>query len=98
MIKWKKPDGGTFKSVECPITIAHFESHGYEQVKEDFVRPIDKGDFRLDLQSCKDKTEIENLVIELTGIDIDKRGSIDTVRSKAMKVLEDYYGDCSTSS
>lgn len=42
------------------------------------------------VMSFEDKDDLENYIKEVTGIDIDKRGKLETVKKKALGALEEW--------
>lgn len=40
------------------------------------------------VRECIDKEEVEALILSTIGVDIDKRGSLDTVKEKALAAIE----------
>lgn len=45
-------------------------------------------DVRSAVRGCIDKDEVEALILSTIGVDIDKRGSLDTVKEKAIAAIE----------
>jgi hypothetical protein len=45
------------------------------------------------IHECVDKNEVESLILSTIGVDIDKRGTLDTVKEKAFKALEEYRNE-----
>ena len=81
MIKWMRPSGSTIETGEGENIVKFAEQWGWTRVLEDPVRTSDE------LSGFTTKDEVEAYVLEKTGVDIDKRGSLDTVKDKARAVL-----------
>lgn len=51
-------------------------------------------DLRAAINDCRDKDEIESLLMSTIGVDLDKRGSLETVKEKAMAALKGHSDEC----
>lgn len=78
MITWKRPSGSTLETGEGANIEKFAKLWGWVKVGSN--------DCSLDAMTSKD--EIEAYVLDATGVDIDKRGSLDTVKAKARAVLD----------
>lgn len=50
---------------------------------------MEQSEDRSVIMAMSDKDDIEKYVLRVTGVDLDKRGSIETIKEKALKVLAD---------
>ena len=81
MITWKRPSGSTLETGEGANIEKFAKLWGWVKVGSQ-----SSNDCPLDAMTSKD--EIEAYVLDATGVDIDKRGSLDTVKAKARAVLD----------
>lgn len=81
MIKWMRPSGSIIETGEGENIVKFAAQWGWTRVLKDPVIPNDE------LSAFTTKDEVEAYVLEKTGVDIDKRGSLDTVKDKARAVL-----------
>lgn len=81
MIKWMRPSGSIIETGEGENIVKLAEQWGWARVLKDPAIPNDE------LSAFTTKDEVEAYVLEKTGVDIDKRGSLDTVKDKARAVL-----------
>ena len=95
MITWIRQDGSKIQTNEQRGNIDFAIRHGWvrEGEEPEFIRPVDQQDYKAMINALETKDEIETYVIAITGIDIDKRGKLDTVKAKAIKAVEAYHGD-----
>jgi hypothetical protein len=68
------------------------ESDPVEKVESQAVEP-QQVDVEAAIYGCVDKNEVESLILSTIGVDIDKRGTLDTVKEKAFKALEDFRNE-----
>ena len=80
MIKWMRPSGSIIETGEGENIVKLAEQWGWIRADK---APV--ADDELSIFTTKD--EVEAYVLEKTGVDIDKRGSLDTVKDKARAVL-----------
>lgn len=82
MIKWMRPSGTVLETGEGENIVKFAAQWGWKRLSEDLIETPDD-----ELSVFATKDEIEAYVLEKTGVDIDKRGSLDTVKEKARAVL-----------
>ena len=82
MIKWMRPSGSIIETDEGENIVKFAKLWGWKRLSADLVETPDD-----ELSVFTTKDEIEAYVLEKTGVDIDKRGSLDTVKDKARAVL-----------
>jgi hypothetical protein len=79
MIEWKRPSGSIIKTGEGESIIKFAKAWGW--VRADSKEPEDK------ISGMMSKDEVEAYILSETGIDIDKRGSLKTVKEKARALI-----------
>ena len=82
MIKWMRPSGSIIETGEGDNIVKFAKKWGWVRADK---APKPVTDDELSIFTTKD--EVEVYVLEKTGVDIDKRGSLDTVKAKARAVL-----------
>jgi hypothetical protein len=81
MIKWMRPSGSIIETGEGENIVKFAEIWGWVCANESLAVPDDE------LSMFTTKDEVEAYILKKTGVDIDKRGSLDTVKDKARAVL-----------
>ena len=76
MIKWLRPSGTTIETAEGENIESFAKQNGWVRVNASDP-----------LAGLESKEEVFNYVLDKTGISIDKRGSLDTVKAKASSAL-----------
>ena len=79
---WTKPDGLTIEVNDRPGVKEYLGSIGWILAEE-----VSQNEIPDELFLFETKEEVFNYVLEKTGISIDKRGSLDTVKGKARVAL-----------
>lgn len=79
MIKWKRPSGSIIETGEGENIVKFAKDSGWVAVGSEAPKDA--------LSEMETKEEIEAYVLSETGIDIDKRGSLKTVREKARALI-----------
>jgi len=93
MITWIKPNGSEITTAEGDI-IGWAEAKGWkrkgniEALQQAEKLITDNGAALQDISQCEDKDRIAYLVEQSTGKKLDLRGGLDTVKLKAIKMLE----------
>ena len=101
LITWVRPSGREITTNNRKETIVFAENKGWK-LKLDNIEPeinietdvpVELAHARIEsiINAMTDKDSIEAYVLEAKSIDLDKRGSLDTVKEKAIKALN--YGN-----
>jgi len=80
---WEKPNGNILETNDEKATVEYCESLGFKPYQHN-----EETDFHTDcVQSLDTKAGVVDYIKDNFGIVIDKRGSLDTVKSKALDVV-----------
>lgn len=79
-MKWLRPDGTELDLNEHPLTIAKAESLGWEM-------QCSEPEEIAAINAMESKDDVESYVMDLCGIDIDKRGNLESIKAKAIEII-----------
>lgn len=82
LIEWMRPSGLSIKLKNTENLNNYAKQAGWEIASDDI-------DHELVIIEMEDKKDIEKYVIEVCGVDIDLRGSLETVQNKAIQAIHD---------
>lgn len=91
MITWVRQSGSELKTNDFPSTVKYCLSKGFERKdskpdESDAIYPYNE--HKPIIEAMTEKDDIESYVKKISGIDIDKRGSLDTIKAKGLKAIE----------
>lgn len=90
MITWIRPSGRPITTNESPASIAYAELHNWEREGQKFVTVIEKDmSFEQAINSLSTKEALKSHLREVHDLKIDMRGSMESVKSKAIKAVEE---------
>ena len=93
MITWIRPSGRPITTNESAASLAYAKEHKWEREGEKFVNVVDVVEVKMSpekaINSLSTKEALRSHLSEVHGVKIDMRGSMELVKSKAIKAVEE---------
>jgi len=93
MIKWIRPSGRPITTNESQASIDYAKLHKWEREGEKFVNVVETVEVEMShekaINSLSTKDALKSHLSDVHGVKIDMRGSMEHVKSKAIKAVDE---------